>query len=583
LYQELRGYLGRPAKQASKPLPGVHLTYSRYGLWRYVRKDKQAVAPYKDLQRAGINLRGLIRTNLFKRFESSVEAFRRSLHRMVETHRMFLKALEEGYVPAGEEAEALLGRTGKLDDDELLEAIGEATGRYDIADFDAATLKSHIEEDIKLLQKMLGLIQPITPDQDDKLQIFLKRLKAAPIAGNKCLIFTQYADTAEYVFDNLNPGKRQQDVEIIFGTDKSKSRMVGRFSPKSNPDFAPKKKDDEIRLLVATDVLAEGLNLQDCSVVLNYDLHWNPVRLIQRFGRIDRIGSDYDVIYGLNFLPEAALERELGIRAVLSRRIQEIHDTIGEDAAILDKSEKLNEEAMYAIYSGGTVEDLEDKDEEFMDLNEAEEFFRSLAKDNPSEFERIQNLRDGIRSGKPADSKGLYVFCQAGRYNQLFLVDENGETISRDLQRVLEAIVASAATPLGFDSLPKDYNRQVMQIREQFVQEVKHHKTQREHTISLRPAQRYVLRELRVLFTSTEDEDKKAQINEMERAYRATPSAAVLRELNLLRRNGVTAEPLLKTLITIYHQHHLSERLDQTSFSVEKVEVPRVVCSEALV
>lgn len=119
--------------------------------------------------------------------------------------------------------------------------------------------------------------------------------------------------------------------------------MVGRFSPKSNPDFAPKKKEDEIRLLVTTDVLAEGLNLQDCSVVLNYDLHWNPVRLIQRFGRIDRIGSEQDRIYGLNFLPETALERELGIEAVLGKRIQEIHETIGEDAAILDKSEQLNE------------------------------------------------------------------------------------------------------------------------------------------------------------------------------------------------------------------------------------------------
>ncbi|MCX7015428.1 MAG: helicase-related protein, partial [Candidatus Sumerlaeota bacterium] len=286
LYQQLRGYLGRPAGQATEPKPGVHLTYARYGLWRYVHKEKQKKAPYNDLQRAGINLRGLIRTSLFKRFESSVEAFRRTLQRMARTHEMFLKALGQGVVPAGEGAETLLGKSGKMDDDDLLEAIGQATGRYDIADFDAENLKQHVAADVVLLRKMLKLIEPITPEHDDKLRAFLRRLDAAPIDGNRCLIFTQYADTAEYIFENLNPGKRERDIEIIFGTDKSKPRMVGRFSPKSNPDFAPKRKEDEIRLLVATDVLAEGLNLQDCSVVLNYDLHWNPVRLIQRLGRI---------------------------------------------------------------------------------------------------------------------------------------------------------------------------------------------------------------------------------------------------------------------------------------------------------
>jgi len=582
LYHELRGYLGRPAGRETRPTPGAHLTYARYGLWNYVHKEEQKKAPYNDLQRAGINLRGLIRTSLFKRFESSVEAFRRSLHRMIRTHSMFLKALEHGSVPAGEDAEVLLGKSGQLDDDELLAAIGEATGRYDIADFDAEKLKEHIEADLGLLKKMLKLVEPITPDQDDKLQAFLKRLEAAPIDGHKCLIFTQYADTAEYIFENLNPGKKQRDIEIIFGTDKSKPRMVGRFSPNSNPDFAPKKKEEEIRLLVATDVLAEGLNLQDCSVVLNYDLHWNPVRLIQRFGRIDRIGSEHETIYGMNFLPETALERELGIRAVLAQRIQEIHDTIGEDNAILDKSEQLNEAAMYAIYSGGDMEGIEDKEEEFMDLNEAEEFFRSLANDDPMEYERIENLRDGIRSARAGVTRGLYVFCQAGRYNQLFLLPQDGEKAMRDLPRVLEAITATTETPTA-ENLPKDYNQQVMRIKNRFVEEVKHQQAHRRHTVVLRPAQRYVLRELRALFAQTEDEDQKARINEMEKAFRLSPTAVVSKELNSLRRNGVTGAKLLKTLINIYHQHHLSERLEQDGMKVEKLEIPRIICSEALI
>ena len=584
LYQTLRGYLGKPKGERSKPKPGLELTYARYGLWHYVKKDKQRVKPYRDLHRAGFNLRGLIRTSLFKRFESSVEAFRKSLERMIRTHNMFLKVLEGGFVPAGDDAESLLGKAGRYDDEELLQAMNKVSVRYAIEDFDVDRLREHINSDVILLKKMLELIRPITPENDDKIQTLMTRLEASPVNGNKCLIFTQYADTAVYIYNNLNPEDRSRDIEIIYGIDKSKSRIVGRFAPKANPDLVPSKKADEIRILVSTDVLAEGLNLQDCSIVINYDLHWNPVRLIQRFGRIDRIGSEYDIIYGMNFLPETGLEKQLGLRDVLSNRIKEIHETIGEDAVILDASERLNEVAMYAIYQSDTrkLGEMEDSEVEFMDMNEAEEFFRNLAKDDPQEYERIQNLRDGIRSAKVGSNKGVYVFCQAGRYNQLFLITEDGKQISRDLPRVLDLVKATSDT-LKVMKLPKGYNSQVMRVKKMFINEVKHREAQRGHTVRLQVSQRYILRELRTLFMHTDDEDEKAQINILERAFRLSPTTAVTKELNALRRNGITGQGLLKSLITIYHQHRLQDRLDQDKFKVDKVEIPRIICSEAII
>ena len=144
------------------------------------------------------------------------------------------------------------------------------------------------------------------------------------------------------------------------------------------------------------------------------------------------------MIYGFNFLPETGIERNLGLREILRSRIQEIHDTIGEDAAILDESEHLNETAMYAIYEGqGDQLSLFDDDKELMDLNEAEELLRQLQRDAPAEFERIANLRDGIRAAIPRESNGAYLFCQAGRFQQLFLLNETGEIISRDIPRIL--------------------------------------------------------------------------------------------------------------------------------------------------
>jgi len=277
----------------------------------------------------------------------------------------------------------------------------------------------------------MAAYEPITPAQDAKLQTLRQRLADKPLKDGKRLIFTQYADTARYLFENLNPGGKQDDIEVIYSGDKSKARVVGRFAPKANPEYRFRTNESELFTVIATDVLAEGLNLQDCDKIINYDLHWNPVRLIQRFGRIDRIGSDYDRIYGFNFLPETGIERNLGLRQTLHNRIQEIHNSIGEDSAILDRTEQLNEEAMYAIYEkrGGQLELFDDEEEEFVDLNEAEEILRQLRRENSGEYERIVSLRDGIRTAKPSTKEGLYVFCQAGRYQQLFLLDEKGEVI----------------------------------------------------------------------------------------------------------------------------------------------------------
>lgn len=591
LYQELRGYLGKPRKgQPAKP-PTDELTYARYGLWRYVVREKQRQEPYASLQRAGANLRGLIRVLLFKRFESSVYAFKETIRRLLTVHRRFRDALSQGIVPAGEDAQAILYEPNQAEEQDLIDALRQVTGRYAAEDFDVDRLQEHIDRDIQLLEKILRLVEPITPEQDAKLQRLKERLAEPPLRDGKRLIFSQYADTARYLYENLNPEGALDDIEVIYSSDKSKVRVVGRFVPKANPEYRFQRGDTELFTLIATDVLAEGLNLQDCDKIINYDLHWNPVRLIQRFGRIDRIGSEHDVIYGFNFLPETGIEQHLGLREKLRNRIQEIHDTIGEDSAILDRTERLNEEAMYAIYEkkGGELHLFEDEDEKFLDLNEAEEILRQLRKDNPGEYERIASLRDGIRSTMATSDKGLYVFCEATYpnrqdlkgYQQLFLLDEAGNVKSRDIPKILGTI--KCGPELAALPLPIGYNSAVMRVKCQFAEEIKHRQAERQHTLSLTHGQRYVLRELRVFFGITADEDIKAQINILERAFRGPVTAAINRELNLLRRNGVTGHELLKNLGQIYHQHNMRDWVDRRSLQFEERPIPKIVCSEALV
>ena len=555
LYQDLRQYIGKSRKRQLVKPPTNELSYARYGLWNYVLKDKQKQEPYNTLQRAGSNLRGLMRVLLFKRFESSVYAFQETIKKLLIVHERFLKALSQGFVPAGEEARTLLSEDyNQAEEQDLIDALKQVSNKYDLSDFDAKRLQQHIEHDIKLLKNILDLVEPITPDKDTKLQTLIKWLQKPNLRDKKRLIFTQYADTAKYLSDNLNPDGQRDDIDVIYsGNSKNKARLVGRFAPNANKEYKFKPGESELNTLIATDVLAEGLNLQDGDLIINYDLHWNPVKLIQRFGRIDRIGSEKDVIYGYNFLPELGIERNLGLKQKLKNRIQEIHDTIGEDAAILDLTERLNEEAMYAIYEQQgkqlSLFDIEDEDN-FLDLNEAEEILRKLQKEDPGEFERIANLPHGIRTAKFSMQKGTYIFCEASDpnrpdikgYQQLFLLDDKGEIISRDISRVLGAIKADDTTPTL--ALPKDHNAAVMRVKGQFAEEVKHRQAEREFNQRLTQGQRYILRELRIFFKSTTDEEVKGQVNILEKAFRLSVNQAVNRELNKLRRDGFTNKEL---------------------------------------
>jgi hypothetical protein len=131
-------------------------------------------------------------------------------------------------------------------------------------------------------------------------------------------------------------------------------------------------------------------------------------------------------------------------------------------------------------------------------------------------------------------------------------------------------------------ALPSGYNAAVMKVKRLFTEEVKHRQAELRHSLSLTVAQRYVLREIRLLFSSTTDEDLKAQLNILERAFRSSIAPAINRELNFLRRNGVTREELFRSLINIYHEHNMKERLDNRNLQTEDKPIPKIVCSESL-
>ena len=581
-YDELRSYVTPPASSTSS---GETLTFARYGLWHYVRPEKQAQPPYSDLKRAGANLRGLLRVMLFKRLESSVYAFRETVRRMLQLHTTFLAALERGFIAAGAAAQQLLYESDQDEEQTLWEALEQLADRYDPADFDVAALRADIEHDRRLLLQMLALVQPLTPERDAKLQTLRARLSQPPLAGEKVLIFTQYADTAQYLYDQLAPDYPAPDLAVIYSHDKSKAQVVARFAPKANPQLPLPPGVPEIRVLIATDVLSEGLNLQDCDHIINYDLHWNPVRLIQRLGRIDRIGSEHARIYAYNFLPERALERTLGLHERLARRIQEIHDTLGEDTAILEPGERLNEKAFYAIYTQGNLAPYEEEgEEEAVDLNEARELLRQLREDQPELYERVTQLRDGVRCGYANGENGAVVLCRAGPYRQLYQVDAQGEIVSRDTARILYRMKCTPDTPAV--ALPPDHNAQVRRVQQAFEREVRARQAEQQHTLALTRAQQYVLAELRVLYAEA-DEGLRRQIAALDALFQQPLTRPAVRAaLNQVRREQLTGRPLLEALTQLVQRHGL-EGVEETpsrraaAGEEEREALPLIVCSEA--
>ncbi len=567
------------------------LTYARYALFDYVLPGRQSEPKYQELQRAGAALRGLMRVMLFKRFESSVEAFRQTVNRIRNLQCAFQGGLDRGMVPAGDEATDILYKSDLDDELSLYEALEKASTRYPIAGFDVDKLQAALDTDIALLEEMARLVEPIGPQEDSKLQQLISMMTTGrtrssrhPLPGDllhgKVLIFTQYADTAHYLYDNL---KHLGRIRAVESDTKDRGRVIQRFAPKANNyQLRPGPGNEELRILVATDVLSEGLNLQDANHVINYDLHWNPVRLIQRVGRVDRIGTEHTTVYVYNFLPETGLERELGLEQRLEYRIVEIHRTIGEDAAILHKSERINEEAMYAIYRGdeGVLEDEPEAD--IFNLLEAEELIRQLQRTAPDRFQEIARLPDGVRSGRQAVGKpGLFVFCQAGGYQRLYLVDEEGHRTA-DPQQAIRAIRCEEGEPTL--PLPAGINERIAAVKRDFDAEVRAREAEIRHTVGRALGRDYALSELRIVFEAEEDTEEKARLALLSEIFTSVPlTARAHRELNTLRRSNITGQALVAQLLRLVRDYDLEEAYRVASDRAEEaVLIPRIVCSEAL-
>lgn len=325
--------------------PFRYILDSRLGKYEamYDTEVKGGLSQLKQSDREK-SLQALMTVNLLKRLESSVEAFRLTLQMLQEKHEKTLAKIEK-FKKTGmaESFEDISAAFENADEDEMDITGNDNTigGKIQIslADMDLDSWGFDLNNDLEILSGIFGEMEKITPSDDAKLQCLkelMVRKQREPInPGNrKIIIFTAFSDTAGYLYDNLAPFMKEGfglNTAKVTGSDSSKSTLkqgydfqslLTLFSPVSKDKaLILSKEPSEIDVLIGTDCISEGQNLQDCDFLVNYDIHWNPVRIIQRFGRIDRIGSKNGQIQLVNFWPDISLDDYINLKSRVESRM----------------------------------------------------------------------------------------------------------------------------------------------------------------------------------------------------------------------------------------------------------------------
>ena len=462
------------------------LTLPRYGLGNYVLpRPAQPPTPTEarviaDLSRAGKRLMGFCRTNLFKRLESSGHAFLLSIERHILRNFVVLHALENGLpVPIGTQDSTALDPQdfdGDADssasqlpfaDDEDTHADNDAPPeRRDEGTFRARagevyqiyagrerhrfrwlrsalfadTLSANLLADARSLLAVLADVGAWDPAADRKLAALL-RLVTAQHAGEKVLLFSQFADTVAYLERELR-ARGVDRLAGVSGTSDDPTRLAWRFSPVSNVAGGRVAAADELRVLLATDVLSEGQNLQDARIVVNYDLPWAIIRLIQRVGRVDRIGQQAAEILCYSFLPADGVERIIRLRSRVRERLRQNAEVVGTDEAFFD-DERAADGFLVDLYNerSGTLD--ADPDAEVDLASYAYQIWKNAIDAQPSLEAQVTDLPPVVyatRAFTPTTTSpaGALAYVRTGAGNDaLAWIDATGKSVTHSQLQVL--------------------------------------------------------------------------------------------------------------------------------------------------
>ena len=596
----------------------------RYGLGLYLnpQEEKQASPSERkileNLGRAGKRLMGFCRTNLFKRLESNGFSFLQSIDRHVLRNQVYLYAIENGLdLPLGvldaglldiervdEDAEGLEGDTEDLldglfdavtDEDGVPSDMARAKAVYEqyVRDYKKrfkwirptlfkAKLAEDLAHDTQRLTELLNSQGPWDADRDHKWQA-LHKLLTQTHGKDKVLIFTQFADTARYLAREARKAGIGH-VALATGASADPYDIACRFSPKSNNKSVSKA--DEVRVLICTDVLSEGQNLQDSNVVVNFDLPWAIIRLIQRAGRVDRIGQRAEEIHCYSFLPADGVEQLIQLRSRIRQRLKENAEVVGTDEAFFEDDDAATIRDLYTEKQGV----LDDSDDEVDLASYAWQIWKQATQDNADLARTVEALPPVVYSAKgfaldesrfpllgaDAAKGGALVYVKSPEGNDhLAWVGANGKTVTESQFTVLRAAECEPGTP-AVPRLPQHHDLVATGLQLAVSQDkavgggLGRPSSPRRRTYERLKA--YATEQMQTLFR---DEELERALDDM---YQRPLLETAADMLNRLTRSGVNDEELADAVKSLREEGRLTYAEDDAA-----LREPRVVCSLGLV
>lgn len=456
------------------------LRLPRYGLSQYEDTTKTANAStvekhlLDNLSRAGQRMMGFCKSTFFKRIDSSGFSFLLTLYRHILRNAVFIYAIENKLpLPIGDENNLPEEWTEDEDTNVIFAPVEDrnTSGDVDIptdmkvymekarqyynfisqknnvawieSTYFKRTLKTHLIQDCNKIIQMILLCGKWDSQTDQKLNE-LEELINKTHKNDKVLIFTQYSDTAQYIYHQLCK-RGFKNINKVTGDSQNPTQIVEHFSPRSNNTEVSSEK--ELRVLVATDVLSEGQNLQDAHVIINYDLPWAIIRLIQRAGRVDRIGQEAEEIFCYSFFPADGVEKIIRLRSRLNARINENANIVGSDEVFFEGNEQ-NLRDMYNEKSGS----LDDEDDNDVDLaSQAYQIWKNATDANPKLKQIIPALSNIVYSTKAMAgllADGVITYAKTHNdYDVLNWYDSKGQIVSQSQKRILQAMACKADEP----------------------------------------------------------------------------------------------------------------------------------------
>ena len=475
-----------------------NLKLARYGLANYII-DTPSEPPteaeqrqLQDLSRGGQRLMGFCRTNLFKRLESSGQAFIQSVDRHILRNYIFLHAIEnDAPLPIGsqnaemldsrfedrdtEDATLILDASGD-DDDTQIDDTNSQTSSYTVDAYKQRAaeiygryttkyksrfkwlrpnlfhrlLRKELAEDALALTDILKQYGTWDPEKDAKLNA-LEVLLTETHPEDKVLVFTQFADTVQYLTNALS-ARGVTDIAAATGDSADPTALAHHFSPVSNNRRDSIQPEAELRVLISTDVLSEGQNLQDSAIVVNYDLPWAIIRLVQRAGRVDRIGQTAENILCYSFLPAEGVERIINLRGRVRARLQQNREVVGTDETFFEDDGKDGNKTIVNLYNeqAGLLDDEADND---VDLaSHAYQIWKNAITQDPRLEKIIPELPPVVYSTQPhipTDNapEGALVYIRTGQQNDtLTWIDRNEQNVTESQFAILQAATCKPDT-----------------------------------------------------------------------------------------------------------------------------------------